>query len=231
MNKGQQILFRIALGMDESYESEYDGINDSYCRYCDANLSRGEHDEDCDIFGSQEALGKAWTNYIDEKEEIARKMVEEEERKAEAKRIRLEKVPCDKCGKKVTRIGMTDHQKSPACAKHKEKTTLRENEERTGIKCIVDIWINYDGKRCQHCNKPMPDAHPNAKFCSNKGPGNCKDKHHNRQPGRIERAKEYSGFNERQRQLENEMMLSTNPLLRALQMKEGGMSWDEHKDY
>lgn len=34
-------------------------------------------------------------------------------------------------------------------------------------------------KQCKHCGKNMPKAHPNKKFCSNKGRGNCKDSYHN----------------------------------------------------
>lgn len=33
--------------------------------------------------------------------------------------------------------------------------------------------------RCKNCKRVMKDAHPNKKFCSNKGRGNCKDAYHN----------------------------------------------------
>ena len=32
---------------------------------------------------------------------------------------------------------------------------------------------------CKYCNNFMKGAHPNKKFCSNKGKGNCKDAYHN----------------------------------------------------
>ena len=33
--------------------------------------------------------------------------------------------------------------------------------------------------RCKNCKRVMENAHPNKKFCSNKGRGNCKDRYHN----------------------------------------------------
>lgn len=39
--------------------------------------------------------------------------------------------------------------------------------------------MNNPIPRCKHCNCRMRDAHPNKKFCSNKGRNNCKDAHHN----------------------------------------------------
>ena len=33
--------------------------------------------------------------------------------------------------------------------------------------------------RCKYCKRVMKNAHPNKKFCSNKGRGNCKDAYHN----------------------------------------------------
>jgi len=35
-------------------------------------------------------------------------------------------------------------------------------------------------KKCLNCRKDISHKHPNAKFCRNKGRGNCKDKFHNR---------------------------------------------------
>lgn len=34
-------------------------------------------------------------------------------------------------------------------------------------------------RRCKQCRKSIEHKHPNAVFCSNKGPGNCKDAYHN----------------------------------------------------
>ncbi len=237
MSKGNRILFRIALAYDASYDSEYDGVNDSYCRYCSENLSRGEHAEDCDIFEAREALASVWTNYVNEKERIASQCTEKVNTKIKQEEHRKEKIPCPICQKNVARCGLKEHQASPACAKKVEKSTLAAHEERTGIKCITDIYINYDGKRCKECNKPMPDAHPNAKFCSNKGKGNCKDHHHNRStPERLERAKEFSGHNAKVRREQQQMYIVASPFQR-MQLEaqlgifdEGDPSWDAHKD-
>lgn len=37
-----------------------------------------------------------------------------------------------------------------------------------------------EARKCKNCGKKMRNAHPNKKFCSNKGVGNCKDDYHNR---------------------------------------------------
>ncbi len=188
LNKADRILFNIASDEDSSYESEYDGINDSYCRYCDANLSHGDHLSDCDIFEARDAIAKIWQRYNDGIAEINKKHDTIIESKRAKEAHRKEKIECPKCHKKVARVGMKDHQKSPACARH----ALKEHQKRTGLVCYSDPNMNYEGKRCKQCGKPMPDAHPNAVFCSNKGRGNCKDKYHNRQPGRIEQSRKYA---------------------------------------
>lgn len=41
--------------------------------------------------------------------------------------------------------------------------------------------------KCKCCGKEMKGAHPNKKFCSNRGRGNCKDAFHNRKPSRSYR--------------------------------------------
>lgn len=229
LNKGQRILFRIATGDDASYDSEYDGINDSYCRYCDANLSRGDHHEECDIFEARKALGKGWTNFENALQQAKDDYNKEQERIAEEKRKLREKVPCPKCGQKVTRIGMKDHQKSKACARRIEKNELRAHEERTGIKCITDIDVNYDGPRCKQCNKAMPGAHPNKKFCSNSGHNNCKDRFHNRQPHRVERSRAFIERNPHKAKRRKLTDAETAALITAA-WREGAEGWDEHKD-
>lgn len=222
MNKGQAILFRIALGDDCSYDSEYDGINDSYCRYCDANLSRSEHDEECDIFGARQALGKLWPNYVNDIEGEKTAIQKQRDDERAQYNHKHEKIECGRCGKMVARMGMKDHQKSQSCKLCAGNKRLREHEERTGIKCITDPYINFEGPHCKHCNKPMPGAHPNKMFCSNKGAGNCKDKHHSRQPHRIEQSRKYA----KPRKLTTE---ETALLITAV-WRENAEGWDDHKD-
>lgn len=171
----KSILMEIALS-DGLYDSEYDGRTYTHCFYC--NGGDESHEDDCTIMRARKALGSIWEDYVEEQECIA-----EENRKANAERERKylqterdrqykrEKVECDSCGSMVARMGLKDHKASMRCAK-------KTGEKKTGFKCIENT-DSYDGKRCQHCNKPMPDAHPNKKFCSNSGRGNCKDRHHN----------------------------------------------------
>lgn len=189
LNKADSLLLNIALGGDGSYESEYDGRMYTHCRYCDASLSEGEeHLDGCDIFEAREAIPKVWERYNEGIAAVNKKHDDRIEKKRAEEAHRKEKIECTKCGKKVSRMGMKDHQKSPACARH----ALKEHQKRTGLVCYTDPNMNYEGKRCKQCSKPMPDAHPNAVFCSNKGAGNCKDKYHNRQPHRIEQSKKYA---------------------------------------
>ena len=223
MNKKQiTVLMQLASDNNPMYETEYDGRVEYYCKYCGTHDSN-PHDSDCTVFEAQEALGSIWTDHLAKIVAERQAIIDKEEQSAEVDRLRREKIPCPKCTKKVCRIGMKEHQASPACAKRIEKSTLRANEERTGIKCIVDVWINYDGSRCAYCNKPMPDAHPNKKYCTNKGKGNCKDSHHNRQPHRIQHSRDYM---ESQREKENQQCLVIHPWF-ARGDHEG---WDEHKD-
>ncbi len=227
LNKGTAILFNIALGEDSSYDSEYDGVNDSYCRYCDANLSHNDHLSDCDIFEAREAISKIWERYNAGVAEINKKHDDRIAEKRAKEAHRREKIECSNCGKKVTRQGMKEHKKSSSCRLRAASNRLKAHEERTGLVCYSDPWMNYDGKRCKQCTKPMPDAHPNAIFCSNKGKGNCKDKHHNKQPGRIERTRKHVAMNQKPRKLSTEeyaMMITAA-------WREGNEGWDGHKDY
>lgn len=219
LNKADSILFNIALGDNSTYDSEYDGINDTYCRYCDANLSRGEHDSDCDIFEARDAISKIWERYNEGLAKINKKHDDIIEAKRAKEAHRKEKIECPKCHKKVSRIGMKEHQKSPACARH----ALKEHQKRTGLVCYSDPNMNYEGKRCKQCGKPMPDAHPNAVFCSNKGKGNCKDKYHNRQPGRIEQSRKFAP----KKPADPIDVAHAIVIARRLH----GEGWDEHKDY
>lgn len=222
LNKADRILFNIASDEDSSYESEYDGINDSYCRYCDANLSHGDHLSDCDIFEARDAIAKIWQRYNDGIAEINKKHDERIEKKRAEEAHRKEKIECPKCGKKVTRMGLKEHQKSKSCSQRKASNELKAHQERTGLVCYSDPNMNYEGKRCKQCGKPMPDAHPNAVFCSNKGRGNCKDKYHNRQPGRIEQSRKYAP----KKPAEREDIATI--ITRAWRNNNEG--WDGHKD-
>ncbi len=41
-------------------------------------------------------------------------------------------------------------------------------------------------KKCEYCGKLYTVKHPSQRFCSHKGPGNCKDRWHNRnEPTRL----------------------------------------------
>jgi hypothetical protein len=73
---------------------------------------------------------------------------------------------------------------------------------------------------CKFCKKDMSNAHSNKKFCSNKGSQNCKDLYNNRTPERIDRAKHYSGHNER--------VLAAQYDSNSIGDDDQG--WDAHKD-
>ena len=221
MTDAQQILLHIATGEDSTYDSEYDGRMYTYCRYCDIDQERNEqHDSDCAIHHARVALGPVWTHYIEKQAAQAAAEATMQQARAESKRVASDRVSCDQCGKRVARCGMAEHQRSPACERRQSSAALRSQEERTGIKCITDILINYEGKRCAQCKKPMATAHPNARFCSNKGPGNCKDKHHNRQPKRMNRSREWTA----------QRVVSTPTMQERLADKCQQEGWDDHKD-
>ena len=69
----------------------------------------------------------------------------------------------------------------------------------------------------------MPNAHPNKKFCSNKGSQNCKDLYNNRTPARIDRAKHHSGQNER-------VLAAQYDNFSPNSIGHDDQSWDAHKD-
>lgn len=72
----------------------------------------------------------------------------------------------------------------------------------------------------------MKNAHPNKVFCSNKGKGNCKDSFNNRLAHRIERSKEWSGQNERERKISSLREDSDF----GCGLGDNDPSWDAHKD-
>lgn len=61
-------------------------------------------------------------------------------------------------------------------------------------------------RKCPNCRKEIR-GHPNKKFCSNKGPGNCKDAYHNFANPR--------GYGEES----------------ILDLGDDDQSWDAHKDH
>lgn len=234
----EQILLDIAKE-ESTYESEYDGRTYIYCSHCHANAEHGdtEHEEDCRMLQARQALGSIWTEYEHEQEQKLQarlKREAEEQRKRDEERraqeYKRERVPCNLCGRRVSRMGMKEHQASKKCQDKQKSNELREQEKRTGIVCITDIWINYEGKRCLQCDTPMPDAHSNAKFCSNKGKGNCKDRFNNMRPERIERAREWSMQKQAQRRLTLEDVFPTT-LAGMLAWKADQEGWDDHKNY
>ncbi len=68
MNKKlESLLMEVASGME--HDSEYDGVNDSYCSFCDQNMSHNEkHDDDCLMLIAREILGDRYHKIIEQKE-------------------------------------------------------------------------------------------------------------------------------------------------------------------
>ena len=106
-NKALKVLLSVAEGA--SYDSEYDGINDTYCCYCDANLSRHDHEEDCLMFIAREAIADEWAE-LQEKQKL-----ENEAAHKKSWGYQIEKIACPNCRKKVKRVGLTRHIKDSGC--------------------------------------------------------------------------------------------------------------------
>ena len=106
--KALEVLFAVA--QEDTYDSEYDGVSDTYCCHCHSNLSRGDHDEDCLMYKAQEALGDKWL------EAKAKEKAEAEERRKQTWGYQIEKVSCPNCGKKVKRVGLKDHIRDSDCS-------------------------------------------------------------------------------------------------------------------
>jgi len=196
---------------NDSYESEYAGRMYSYCTFCHCCVSEGQaHDDDCmgTEKGLAEALGPKYTKYLAKVEELELVSAEIELELDLRKRMKQSKVGCTTCRKMVNKNQLHEHQ----------RTSTRCNEKRTGLVCYG--MEKYTGPKCACCKKPMPDAHPNKRFCSNKGPGNCKDKFNNKAtPARRRRARAHASY----RNITMEDV-----------WREGGdlpELWDEHKEY
>lgn len=119
-NKALKILLEVAKGA--TYESEYDGICDTYCAYCDANLSRAKHHDDCLMFLARDAA----------RDEIAAIEAEEEKRRrAEYMKTwdyKVELIACKNCGKKVKRIGLENHVRDSGCKLQRNQKEEARND-------------------------------------------------------------------------------------------------------
>lgn len=181
----KELLFSIA---SENYRVTVDkGVT---CKFCEQAMPPSKYDYDgenhtpeCIVSRSREALLYDWEMWTveQEREREHREYLKEcEEEKAQYEKERAEylaarehnRVNCDICNKRVHRDALDEH----------KATNVKCRQKATGIKCVsvgIRESFDYTGPRCLNCFDPMPDAHPNKKFCSNKGPGNCKDRYHN----------------------------------------------------
>jgi hypothetical protein len=100
----EKILVELAEGRE--YDSEYDGINDSYCCFCNQNMSRGDkHDSDCLMIQAKDALGKRY-------EEIVKQRTEEQEREYKNSiAYQHSRQSCPICNKGVMVAAMGVHQR------------------------------------------------------------------------------------------------------------------------
>lgn len=220
LTDAEKLLLEIATESG-TYETEYDGRMYTFCFHCDVNVGEGhDHEPDCRIGRAQAALGDVWTQHLEAEEskrlaEIA--AVAKQQANARAKQAardhERERIPCTLCGRKVARMGMREHQRTPACS-------TAAAEARTGIKCVTKAVVDDTTPRCACCKKPMPGAHPNKRFCSNRGRGNCKDRFNNLRPGRIGRAILFSGS--------GSSVASDNDF--SYTLGDDDPSWDAHKD-
>jgi hypothetical protein len=59
----EKILVELAEGKE--YDSEYDGVNDSYCCFCNQNMSHNDkHDPDCLMVQAKDVLGSRYEEII-----------------------------------------------------------------------------------------------------------------------------------------------------------------------
>ena len=205
------------------------------CKHCQCSLlgvfkynyNDEKHSHDCIVFRARVLLDHVWHSFVEEqrqdheehqyqkqrKREDARFERKLEEMRAEREKQRTE---CPTCGKKVFKKSLAEHQ----------ATSVKCREKATGIKCIKST-VGYKGPVCLNCFKPMPDAHPNKKFCSNKGAGNCKDRYHNStNEERKERAKLFSNHYEGSVELPDGGYMFRNETLYEFTDPEGNTSLD-----
>ena len=100
------ILFEIAGG--RHYESEYDGRNDTYCSFCDCNLSEDQdHDSDCLMIEARKSLGAKWDIRLLGMEQLKAKQIEAQD----------PFMNCPICEQVVKKVGLKQHQRDSArCA-------------------------------------------------------------------------------------------------------------------
>lgn len=185
-----QILMIIAEG--DTYDSEYDGRTYIRCRYCDHSTeSKVAHDEDCLMLQARAALGKVWTDKIEreERERVEAEHRERQQRESDRQRRAqlgandrarslANSVECEHCHKKVDKDNLAHHQRnSHKCLKLQRKVVHTQEKQTVAL---ASVGTKTGQRCCPNCGKSLTGAHPNKKFCSNKGEGNCKDAHHNR---------------------------------------------------
>ncbi len=101
--------FALVIAESEgSYNTEYDGRTYTYCYFCDACLSEGKkHEVDCAYIRATKS--KEWQSKLksieEHKETIYKHSLE----------YAREKISCPNCGKKVSRVGLKNHQNDVGC--------------------------------------------------------------------------------------------------------------------
>jgi hypothetical protein len=100
----EKILVELADGSE--YESEYDGINDSYCSFCNQNMSHNDkHDSDCLMIQARDILGNRY-------EEIVKQRKEAQEREYKNSiAYQHSRQSCPVCNKLIMVAAMDKHQR------------------------------------------------------------------------------------------------------------------------
>lgn len=172
MTQEQKILLAL-VEQDVYYDTEYDGRVYSCCRYCDSDIG-ATHEYDCLYLAAFDAVSDIL--YKKKTDEVAYKVNKAFEsdclcshslfkRKLHniLKKMRTKYVKCDRCGKKVSEEGINEHKRSNACSDRVARAA-----KQTSI------------RKCLNCGNGIDHLHKNAKFCSNKGIANCKDRYYNK---------------------------------------------------
>lgn len=189
-----QVLLDVAEG--HNHDSEYDGRTYTYCSFCGLNQERGEKHEDyCIVVRARNVLGKVWTNKLEREEQERQDRLRQQQLEYEKERNRKERqaaaqrarelangVSCEFCGTVMHRNAIANHQmNSHKCLKAQGKAIPPKPGKQVPVqRPIVRVSTNTGGRACPNCGTSLVGAHPNKKYCSNKGEGNCKDAHHNR---------------------------------------------------
>lgn len=197
-NEKDAILLIIAEG--DTHDSEYAGRMYTYCTYCGRNQEHDkQHDDGCLMIRARAVLGSVWTGKLEreqrEREQAELREQQEWERESKRRQRAAEKqreqsrancVPCPHCGAKIPEPALEHHQRhSHKCLKAQGKmvptkpvpATIRPRN--VVAKVLTNVTTNQGKRVCPQCGVSMVGAHPNKKFCSNTGAGNCKDAFHN----------------------------------------------------